>query len=232
MTDANATSTAPGYVPPPYLPPPTIGERLLILARRATATPVQAALSVVGGVAAAVAVVSLHPVDVRGIDRSGPFVARCGIGYYVAGHPDPVVAQVCHAAYGGHALSLALAAATLAIAAVVITCLARPAGFSQVLAWLGATRARAALSALVASAAVIGALALRTVTVQTSDPTGPLAAHCGLIYYVVGSSDPAVQQACRKAFKGHAEAIGICVAIVVAGLVALIGTAATARRPG
>ena len=235
----------PLYEPPPYVLPASPAERLAVGWREVTKTPVRAALGVVCAVAVVAAVIAASPVTVYSSDASGPYRARCGLGYYIGGYPTAGIAQTCHAAYSAHAavFSLSVAAALVSVVSVVGLAVAdRYAGADSRAAsgsstgslslpwvvrpvrWLRrqwSTPARAAVTTLAGLAVAVGALALRTVSVPLSDAHGPLVAHCGISYFVFGTSDAPVQQACRGHYGGHAAAFFLCLAAFIGSAVAL-----------
>ena len=227
-------SDADEYVPPRYDPPPTIGERVIRGWTVITATPGRAALTTVGASAAMVSVLALRPVTGHAADVHGPLVAHCGLGYFVFGHPNPVVRQVCGAAYSGRAtVLLAVGVVLVTVAgALAWTCRRSSAPTSRAVRTavkLTGTRGRAALLALAGSALVVWLASLRTVPIRGQDGLGPFAAHCGLSLYVFGDSSHVIQSSCRHAFASHAEILlisGCIFVIAMIGEVALIWSGA------
>src|SRR5581483_6555524 len=215
---------APAYVPPPYVLPPTTGERLAGAWRRITATPARAALTTVDVVALAVLVIALRPMTVHAVDTRGSLTAHCGIGFYLFGHPNPVVAQACGRTYRGHA-DVAIAAG-LVVVGVTIAQLFAVSARRPWARWV-ATPGRAAITALVGAAIVVGGLALRTIPVRTHDASGPFTAHCGLSFYVFGNTNPVVTDACRHAYGLRAGVLALAVVVVIAGVASI---AVAARR--
>lgn len=220
----------PLYEPPPYLLPPPLGQRVAGVAREVARTPTRAALGTAAVLSAVIGLLALLPVTVRSADAAGPYRARCGLGYYLAGYPTAAVARTCHDAYGAHALVLLLAAVTLVISGVTLAVLIgldRPVPRPWLARWAGwlrrqwATPVRAAALVFQVTAGVVALAALRTVSIPTRDARGPLVAHCGLSYYVFGTSDPPVQQACRGVYGGHAAVFFLAVGLMVVAALAV-----------
>src|SRR5204862_1814632 len=109
------------------------------------------------------------------VDDRGVLHAQCGMSYYLFGHPNPAVAQRCHAAYSGHA-SVAYVALIVVLAATTTIAFAS----WPILTRLVSTPSRAALAALTGAATLIALPALQTTPVQLRDSTGPFTAHCGI----------------------------------------------------
>jgi hypothetical protein len=224
------------YAPSSYEPPPTIGERLVRGWTTITATPARSALATVGATSAVIGLVALRPVTAHATDSHGPLVAHCGLGYYVFGHPNPVVTQICGTTYAGRA-TVVLAASIVVVAAMAAlfwTCRRASAPDSRAVRTvlsLAGTRGRAALMALAASALAVWLAALRTIPVHGQDALGPFTAHCGLSLYIFGDSSHVVQSSCRHAFAGHAEILLIAGCVFVVALAAEAILISTARRP-
>jgi hypothetical protein len=242
--DATAGDDLPAYAPPPYLLPPSLPERLAAVGRELLRTPTRAALTVVGALSLVTGLIALTPVTITASDSLGPYRAHCGIGYYVAGYPTAAIEQACHNAYGAHAdvafLSLlALLASGLALVALVAA--QRPdlrPRSRRAIDWLRlqwSTPARAAAFSFRVVAGLVALVALRTVSVPTRDARGPLVAHCGITYYVFGTGDAPVQQACRAVYGARAAVFFLAVGLLVVSAAVvprlLSRTSSPASRP-
>jgi hypothetical protein len=111
-----------------------------------------------------------------------------------------------------------------ALGALIAVARAPSSLFGRAAGWVGrqwSSPATAALLTFDVVAGVVALVALRTVSVVTSDARGPLVAHCGISYFVVGSGDPAVQSACRAAYRGHATVFFIAAPVCLLGLAGL-----------
>lgn len=216
------------YVPPPYQPPRTIGELLGELWRQVVLTPGRAALATADVLALIVVVLAARTVSVSGVDAHGPFRARCGVSYYLFGHPNSLVRQTCRSAYASHAGPLFTAGSLVVVATtmLVLTIISssRPPGrIRQFGAHATATPTRAALATISVSALAVGLAWLRTVPVQGHDSYGPFTAHCGLGYYLFGNESSIVRADCRRAFESHIEVLILCATLFFAGAVVLTG---------
>ena len=238
---AGGVSDLPEYHPPPYLLPPSVPERVAGIWREVTQTPTRAAFGVLAVLSALIGAVALAPVTVRAVDGRGPYRLRCGLGYYVGGHPTAAIARACHHAYGAHAAIVFATAAVFVVSVAAVTALAVAARGGgpghRLVAWVQrqwSTPGRAALLTFEVVAAVVAAASLRSVSVATVDAHGPLVAHCGITYYVFGTGDAPVQRACRAAYGGHAAvfftAAGLFL-LSVAGFRRLLRSRSVARSP-
>jgi hypothetical protein len=222
----------PEYQPPPYLYGPPLSERVARVWGELTRTPGRAALTVLAALAVVVAALALIPVTVVSADSVGPYRASCGIGYYVAGYPTAGVAAACHSAYGGHAAAffvavLVLLASSISLAVLVAAGRApeeapnRAARALVSVRRLWATPARAAVLTADAVAFTAAVVALRTVSIPAADSQGPLVAHCGISYYVFGTSNAVVQKACRGVYGAHAAVFFLAAGLFVIGVLVL-----------
>jgi hypothetical protein len=213
--------------PRPCGPLVTIGDRLRPLARTLMGTPGATAVSTLMTVALLVGGLALRPVSVTGYDAHGVFVARCGMGYYLFGHPNATIRQSCSGAYAGRA-SVAIASAIvlllLAVVAVGMVQLrsARSSFVRSLVLVIHDTRRGAFLAAVALASGIIMGGALRTVPVHLRDGAGPLTAHCGLGYQLLGSDNRPVQDACRKAFSSHADVALGCMALLLVASILLV----------
>jgi hypothetical protein len=91
-------------------------------------------------------------------------------------------------------------------------------------AWRLITRTpgRAALATLDVCAGVAFVIALRPIPVTTVDASGPLHAHCGISFYVGGSSNRAVESACRYAYASRIPVLVLLGLIVGASTLLLV----------
>jgi hypothetical protein len=229
MSTTPELAELPEYHPPPYLLPPSLPERVVAVWREVTLTPTRAALGVLAVMSIAIGAVALSPVPVRGVDSHGAYRARCGLGYYVVGHPSAAISRACHGAYGGRAAVFFLALTVLlvslaALGALVVSTRATRGPAAGAVSWVRrqwSTQARAALLTFDVVVAVVALASLRTVSVATVDAQGPLVAHCGIAYYLFGSANPPVQRACRAAYGGHAVVLFLTIGLLVLSVAGL-----------
>ena len=217
-----------GYVPPPYLPPATLDERILSTWREVTRTPGRAALAALGVCALAGFLVSLRPVAVSTVDATGPLRAQCGISFYLAGASNRAVDAACQYAFSSRIPVLVLlglvfvGSAGLLVRTILRDGVTTPAeGTGRRWRELTNSPARAALAVFELAALVAVIAAAAPVSTVTADAAGPLRASCGLQYFVFGTSNPAVQTACRHAYAPRAVVFIVMLAVLVCGALVL-----------
>jgi hypothetical protein len=219
----------PRYAPPPYTLPPTLSERTAALYTEVRKTPGRAAMATLAAAMIVIALVALRPVSVSGADEISAFKAKCGISIYVFGNDSGVVQQTCRDAFAGRAVVFFFAAAgAIFAAAALAVLLARPVPepsptrTRQTLSRrLVRTPSRAALLTLDAVLLVVAVGSLFPVRAHGEATTGAFSAQCGITFFVKGHDDPAVEQACHKAYGGHAMTFVVSTMALIAGTVAL-----------
>lgn len=217
-----------GYVPPPYVPPATLDERLVKLWREVTRTPGRAALATFDLCALVALIVALRPVPVTTADARGALHARCGITFYVAGARNHAVDAACHYAYASRVpIVVFLGLVLVAGIALLVLSIARPAAAGEVSRWrriwdaVTSTPARAALAMLDLAALVAAVASLSPVNRVITTTSGPVRAHCGLRFFVLGVGDASIRDGCRSAYGPRGTFFFIAVAVLIGGGVAL-----------
>ena len=218
-----------GYVPPPYLPPATLDERLAKLWREVTRTPGRAALATLDLCALTAFLISLRTIPITTSDATGPLRARCGLGFYVAGAPNRAVDSACRYAYASRVpVLVVLALLVIGVTALLVRSIVRPAAADEGSSWrrwwqeLTRTPGRAALLTFDVAAFVALVAAAQPVNIVKATAAGPLRAHCGLRFFVLGSGNTIVRDACRHAYGPRASVFFVMLGVVIIATVALI----------
>jgi hypothetical protein len=224
-----------GYVPPPYVPPATLDERLVKVWREVTRTPGRAALATLDLCALVALIVALHPIPVTTADARGALHARCGIAFYVAGASNRAVDAACHYAYASRApIVVFLGLVVLAGIGLLVLSIARPAPAGEPSRWrrgwdaVTRTPGRAALATFDVAVLVAAVISLSPVNRVIATSSGPVRAHCGLRFFVLGVGDSAIRDACRSAYGPRGTFFFIALAVLIGGVATL---ARLIRRP-
>jgi hypothetical protein len=178
---------------------------------RLRSSPPQAALVLVGSLAAILGMFALRPVPVS-LDESGSLVsAHCGVDAYFRGYPDPVIGPACKHAFAArsHWIEICGALAVIGLIALLQVAYSSPAP-----SWW---KLRASVVVAAGAFAVITALSLAPVTVNLTEGSIPVSASCGIDTYLAGYPDQAVQSACRAHF-GSRAAAGLLAGAITVGI--------------
>jgi hypothetical protein len=217
-----------GYVPPPYQPPATLDERLAKAWQEITRTPGRAALTTFDLCAVVALLISLRTISVTTADSAGGLHADCGVSFYFGKASNQAVDTACRYAYSSRLPIVFVLALVVSVTTVVlIRTIAKPAPYDKARLrrlWrdVTATPARAALATFDVAALFAVIAAAQPVDLATADASGPLRAHCGLRYYIVGTDNAAVQDACRRTYGTRAALVLLMLIVLVVGVLGLV----------
>ncbi|MEY2434439.1 MAG: hypothetical protein QOC92_4164 [Acidimicrobiaceae bacterium] len=222
-----------GYVPPPYQPPATLDERLAKAWQEITRTPGRAALATFDISALVALLVSLRTIPVTTTDSAGDLRANCGVSLYFGKASNRAVDTACRYAYSSRVpLLFLLALVVLVTTALLIRTIAKPGrDEARLRRWwrdVTATPARAAMATFDAAALLAVIAAAQPVDLATADASGPLRVHCGLRYFIIGTDNAAVQDACRRTYGTRAALVLLMLVVLVVGVLGLV---TLLRRP-
>ena len=217
-----------GYVPPPYQPPATLDERLAKAWQEITRTPGRAALATFDLCALVALLVSLRPISVTTTDSAGALRAECGVSFYFGRASNQAVDTACRYAYSSRVpIVFVLALVVLVTTAVLIRTIAKPepndeTGLRRLWRDVTATPARAALATFNVATVLALIAAAQPVNLTTTDASGPLRARCGLRFYIIGTDNAAVQDACRRTYGTRATLVALMLVVLVVGVLGLV----------